>query len=285
MTVYFEGKRSFFLGAQAIVLEQDRECASSWATQHVVHNPAHRYVLGRYVEADRANNNRQLFSLDGLKMGQPSLQYAPMNMNHQARRVVGAFVASELLYPTGPATTPDMITCDKCGEIYDPKIDEVCPHCHDTAAFATASDEKPYIEALGVFWRHYFRDEFDLVQRAHSEGRLFFSMETIPREIQCTGAGGCEGKFEYAGVTSTTYCSHLNERTSDKYLIEPHFTAGAILVPPVMPGWSNANIHSLVAKHAELAERIYDGVAAEMTHLEPREWELLMHDLLVLAAK
>lgn len=248
---WVEGKRGIYLGAAATLIQDDREVATSWASEHIVSNPAHKWLLGRFVEADRANNNRQLFSLEGLQMSRPTITHAPMNINHQSRRVVGAFVATDLIYPTGD----------------------------DEAAEAL----NPYIESLGVFWRHYFPEEYALVEHAHNEGHLYYSMECIPREIQCVGDGGCEATYEYAGRTSPSYCDHLNTGGSDKFLIDPHFTAGAVLVAGTKPGWSNADIHQLVSKHAEVAERVYDGVAEEMPHLDPLLWESLMQQLLVAA--
>ena len=89
--------------------------------------------------------------------------------------------------------------------------------------------------------------------------------------------------YQYAGRNHESYCAHLNETTSDKLLIQPHFTGGAILVPPTRPGWSHADVHSLVAAHADMAERIYENVKDEMPHLLPSDWEGLMRDLLVRA--
>lgn len=315
MTTWIQGERSFFLGAQAFLVEDDREIASSWASKHIVTNPAYKFVLGRFVEADRANNNKQLFSLKGLQLARPTIAHAPMNMNHSSRRVVGAFVATDLVYPTGqraaaggvlePGSPTPPYDCPVCGESVgpedlpegqDPMVPGVtpCPHCGavlDTngrlvdSQQAGASDAglNAYIEALGVFWRHYFPEEFALVEAAHAEGKLYYSMECIPAQIQCAGADGCGETYEYAGRISDTYCSHLNDHISDKHLIDPHFTAGAILVPPVRPGWSNADIHSLVAGHAELAEQIYDGVREDLRHLDSRDWELLMAQLLALS--
>lgn len=284
MTTWLEGDRSFFLGAQAFLMENDREMAGTWASEYVHPNPAYKYILGRFVEADRANNNRQLFSLAGLQIARPTITYAPMNMNHQSRRIVGAFVATDLIYPT-QAATAGMETCSDCGEIYDFAMSENCPKCGDAAKAASDSqlELNPYIDALGVFWRHYFPQEYAVVEQAHSEGRLYYSMECIPRQIQCAGDGGCGDTFEYAGRMSPTYCDHLNKTTSDKYLIDPHFTAGAVLIPPVQPGWSHAQVHSLVAKHSALADRVYEGVASDLAHLGPSDWEAVMHELLVLA--
>lgn len=299
MTAWVEGKRSFFIGAQAFLYDNEHETAASWATPHIEHNPAYKYVIGRFVEADRANNNRQLFSLQGLQMARPTITHAPMNMNHSQRRVVGAYIAAELVYPIDsameiPNYTGSSPVCATCGTPWVlAKDDAFCPQCEpDKAArleeaVAALSDAglNPYIEALGVFWRHYFPEEYDLVEHAHAEGRLFYSMECIPAEMQCVGDGGCGETFEYAGRVSDTYCDHLNKNLSDKYLIDPHFTAGAILVPPISPGWARADIHSLIAGHAQLAERIYDGVRDEMPHLDAAQWEAVMGEILVLATR
>ncbi len=296
MTTWLEGKRSLFLGAQAVLFDNTHETAASWATPHVITNPAYAYVLGRFVEADRANSNRQLFALGDLQMARPTITHAPMNMNHSYRRVVGAYVATDLIYPTEGAAgaMPDADMKKKCPDCEGPMGPDDKKKCADCMKAApakmtgeAAGDQglNPYIEALGVFWKHYFPEEYALVEAAHAEGRLYYSMECVPGSIQCAGPDGCGEHFQYAGQQSPTYCEHLNQHTSDKLLIDPHFTAGAILVPPVQPGWANADIHSLVAKHAELAERIYDGVASELSHLDPREWEMLMTELLVIATR
>lgn len=247
MTVVVEGSNGFYFGSRAYIVDQSVEKA--WAEKHVIENRAHSYILGKFVEADRANNNKQYFSLDGLRMGQPTIAHSPMNIDHIPRKIVGAYVASDFVYPTGEG----------------------------------AADFHPYIEALGVFWKAHYPEEWAKVQEAHAQGHLFFSMECVPQQIGCIGEGGCGEVFEYAGTQSETYCEHLNNRTSEKDLIKPHFTAGAILLPPVQPGWSDANIHSLVARHAEAASKTYDAVADEMDNLGPTQWEFLMGELLKFA--
>jgi hypothetical protein len=247
MTVIAEGRNAFYMGARAHILEGDKEIA--WAEKHVISNPAHSYIVGKFVEAERANSNGQFFQMEGLRMGQPNIAHSPMNLDHIPKKIVGAFVASDFIYPT-----------------------------QEDAAVTN-----PYIEALGVFWKAHFPQEWQLVQQAHEQGHLYFSMECVPEKVGCIGDNGCGKQFEYAGVQSPTYCDHINSRTADRDLINPHFTAGAVLLPPVKPGWSDANIHSLVAKHAEMAESIYAGVAEDMPHLGPREWEFLMGELLNLA--
>lgn len=245
MTVIVEGERGFYFGSRAVILDQSYEKA--WAEKHIINNDAHSYILGKFVEADQANNNRQYFQMAGLRMAQPTIAHSPMNIDHTGK-IVGAYVASDFVYPTT-----------------------------DSAAAVN-----PYIEALGVFWKAHFPEEWAKVQQAHDAGHLYFSMECVPAKLGCIGEGGCGQVFEYAGQTSTTYCEHINNRTSDRDLIDPHFTGGAILLPPVQPGWSDANIHSLVAKYAEAANAVHDDIAEELSGLGPREWELMMAEFLAI---
>lgn len=258
MSVWLETDRAFYLGGAATLVEEIQtqgmpQWEMAWAEKHVVQNPAYSWVLGNFVEADKANSNRQYFALDGLRMAQPTIVHAPMNMNHSTRRVVGTYVATELVYPT------------------------------DTAA---ADPLNPYIEALGVFWKHYFPEEFQLVEAAAKEGMLYFSMECLPRQVKCFGDTGCQATFDYDGPASPSYCAHLNERSSDKYLIEPHFTAGAILVPPIKPGWKNATVEQLsqlVEDNAREMEMAYNGIANSAPELSSVEWESMMFQLMEFA--
>lgn len=249
--VWYEAESSFHIGARAELLPEDREIAGHWASKHVLTNPAHSFILGRYAESGRANNNKQMFSLDGLQMGKPSLQHAPMNMNHSNRRVVGAFIASEIMYPVSK----------------------------DQAATDIALN--PYMESLAVFWKHYFQDEYRAVAAAQAEGSLFYSMEAVPTAVRCTGDSGCEEEFAYEGPQSQNYCDHLNERSSDKLLVNPHFVGGALIVPPAKPGWSYANITDVAA---EEQERVFNQVADEFSHLDPAHWETLMHQIVSLSS-
>jgi hypothetical protein len=140
---------------------------------------------------------------------------------------------------------------------------------------------------LGVVWRAYFPQEYKLIQKAHSEGRLYYSMECVPKQMACSGDGGCGEIFDYQGIQSPSYCAHLNERSSDRDLLEPHFTGGALIIPPVLPGWSGADVHSLVAAHATAAdERVAVEAAHEMKENEDMarnmtvvEWETQMEAL------
>lgn len=110
MTAWVEGDRGFFLGCQAQLIDNDREVAAkAWFSDKVKKNPAHRFIVGRFVEAGSVNKNKHLFTLEGLQMGRPSIEHAPLNINHVPRRVIGAFVGAELIYPTAaPAQAVDL---------------------------------------------------------------------------------------------------------------------------------------------------------------------------------
>lgn len=259
MAVWVEGANSFHIGARAELIPDDREIAGHWASPHIVPNPANAYVIGRYAESGRANNNRQLFALEGLQMGKPTLQHAPVNMNHSTRRVVGAFVASEIIYPV---SNPE------------------------EAAEASVPDEQlnPFMESLAVVWKHYFPDEYRAVALAQAEGALYYSMETVPEKIACAGDTGCGAEYAYEGPKSKNYCDHLNEGASDKLLVNPHFIGGALIIPPVRPGWSNANIKDIDAsRNAAAAESLYAQITEEFGHLAPQQWENLMTEILAFA--
>lgn len=248
MGIFVEGKQGFLLGGQAWLVEQEREFA--WAEKHVVKNRSMAWVLGKYVEADNANDNGQIFALDELADAQKTLVNAPLNLLHRPHYILGSFVASEMLYPTGEA-----------GD--------------------AAGQDHPYVEALAAMWRYYFPEEYLTLEKAHAEGTLFFSMECVPETLRC--AGGCEQEYAYDGRTSPTYCAHLNTPGAKKSLIKPHFTGGALIIPPVRPGWKKADItelSSLLSERAVEAETAYNAISTEFAHLESSQWEQMMLTLL-----
>lgn len=253
-TFLFEGKRSIFLGAQAQLIDTQKEVASDWAVDKITINPANAWILGKFVEADNANNNGQYFAMGDLELAKPSIDHAPMNINHSSREIVGAFVASELVFPVGEQ----------------------------------AAQENPYIESLGVFWRFVYPDAYRLVQKAAAEGSLFYSMEAIPEYVSTVGGADDSIRYEYAGRTSPTYPDELNAREVPMRLGNPHFVGGALIIPPVRPGWSGANT-GVVAEYMEEcwqeAERAYEGIKSAAPHLDARVWEAAMAELILMDAE
>lgn len=212
MSFFYEGKDRIYLGGHAHLIENDREVASDWAKGIIKHNPAISWVVGRYVEADRANSNKQYFRLGDLRMKRATLDHAPMNINHSSRNIVGTFLANELVYP-----------------------DEANDH--------------PYIEAVGAIWKYYFPEEHEMVQRANKDGSLYFSMEAVPESLSTIGGSDDAAQYAYMGRQHESYPEEINTRSCEAIVCNnPHFVGGALIIPPNKPGWSNANI-TQVAKY------------------------------------
>lgn len=243
MSVLVRGENSYFMGAQAFLLDSEREIASDWASKHISQNPAIKWVLGRFVEANARNNNRQAWALEDLRIHQPTIDHAPMNMVHQARHIVGTYVATEMIYPTEES--------------------------------AAGEPTNPYVEALGAFWRYYFQEEYAAVQKAHDEGSLFFSMECVAQSIKFEDSSGKTEEFPYMGPFHDSY-GDWNRSDATRWLNKPHFLAGALIVPPVKPGWSNATIKSLshyMDEHSDLADQVYSSVETQAPHLSAAQLE------------
>lgn len=249
-TFAYQGKDRFYFGARAFLLEESRETASEWATQYINTHPAHSYILGKFVEANKANNNQQYFTLQGLQMGRPTIQNAPMNINHSARNIVGTFVASELIYPS----------TEDAQEGYN-----------------------PFIESLGVFWKYYFPDEYRTIQSAHESASLFYSMECVPRALQTVGGQDDSIEYPYEGVSSANYPEEINKRSVAINLVDPLFVGGALIIPPTKPGWSRAEVKSIAAFMSDRwdeAERAYHGIAEASPEQDPATWESLMQEIM-----
>lgn len=247
-----EGNSRFYMAGLASIVEEDRELA--WAQPHITRQADLKWILGNFVQADNPNSNGHIVTAADLKEAMATIPNKPLNINHAPNRRVGVYTAAEMVYPIGEN--------------------------------AAGEPEPPIVEALAAFWHYYEPEIYPAIQMAHKEGQLFFSMETVPQSITCKGKGGyagCDKTYEYAGRQSSTYCEHLNESASRKVLHKPHYTAGALIVPPVRPGWKQADIKeitSLIEADAEASERIYREVAAAIPHEDPQTWERIMGFLL-----
>jgi len=247
MTILIEGEDSFILSSHAHLINDEIVTASEWASTHIKPNPAIKWIVGNYVEADRENRNKHYWSYEDLRASKSSVDYAPLNILHRPKHVVGTFAATEMIYPTETA--------------------------------AANGEGRPYLEALAAFWKAYFPEELGIIEMAHNQGSLYFSMECISEKIHCTGDNGCEKEFAYAGVRHPSYCSHLNENVSTKHLVTPHFLAGALIFPPTAPGWGNANINSissLMEKYEDQIPGIYEAIKADDANLSELEIEELV---------
>jgi hypothetical protein len=252
--MFFEGKDRIYMAGQAWLMDDARTdievATSEWATAHMVPNEANSYVLGRFVEADRANNNKQYFRLGDLLLAQPTITHAPLNVNHQSQPV-GTFISSEMQYP----------------------VDD---------------SDHPYIEALAAVWKHYFPTAYEAIQRAFAEGNLYYSMEAVPRTLSTIGGSDDAAEYAYEGRISPNYPREINERDCDIVLNSPHFVGGALIIPPSRPGWSHADVKQMskfMHQQWETAEEIYSGVQTMAPHADPSTWEIIMGELILMGLR
>lgn len=251
--MFFEGNDRIYMATQAYLVGQIKPgievATSEWAASHIIENEANSYIVGKFVEADKANNNKQFFKMGDLLMAQPTIAYAPLNLNHQSSPI-GAFISSEMQYP---------------------KDDE----------------NHPYIEALAAMWKHYFPEQFAIVERAYAENCLYYSMEAIPRTLSTIGGSDDAAEYAYAGRQSESYPAEINDRSCEAIVLNgPHFVGGALIVPPAKPGWSNADVKQIsrfVREQWETAERIYEGAQEMAPQMDPKTWETIMGELILMA--
>jgi hypothetical protein len=232
---------------QAFLVPEGRDFASHWAGKFINGNPAYRWVVGKYVEADRPNSNMQQWTLTDLESANTTIAHAPMNVMHRPQHIVGSFVGSEILYPI--------------------------------AGNDSAEDSTPHIEAVGAFWRYYFPTELAVVERAHNEGSLFFSMECVAETFTFFRPDGTSKSFPYVGATHPSYGEWGADPKNVRQLDKPHFLGGALIFPPKRPGWTDAKVQDmsdLVKDNSAEAEAAYMTFAERAPHLSPAVWEELM---------
>lgn len=219
-----------------------REIASAWQKASAA-NPYNLWVTGRYVEADRPNRNMAYWSTADLEIGQPSVTHGPVNWNHQEKEIIGAIAASELV-----------------------KVDR------QTAATTGVGN---HIVALAAIWGYIYPERARAVQMASESGRLWYSMECISKSVACL-AGSCGHEMSYGDYMrrQDARCEHMRDGAPRRF-VDPTFGGGAMIVPPVRPGWANADARVL-KQAAALAER----QAAAFGSLSTTDAELLVAQLL-----
>jgi hypothetical protein len=253
--IVVSGKSRIWIGAQASVLDNSDDRLMAWAEQFVRKDKDIKWILGNFVEADNANHNGHIFPLDDLRASIASIPVKPLNMLHHGNYIVGAFAGAEF--------------------------------CEPQSEQAREGPVNTYIEALSAFWHRFFPEEYQLVEKAHKEGALFYSMECDCDTLTCAADDGCGQTYPFRGRTNDAYCAHLQKPGSKKKINKPWFNAGALIVPPVKPGWSRADISELaqwMKTHDDEAEALYAGFEEEAPHLDAATWEGLMGEV-VLTAK
>lgn len=248
--------RAFVVGGMATLLDEG-EGLKAWAERHVRPDPDLRWILGNYVEADYANDNGHIFPRADLLTAQETLAGKPLNMMHREHYIVGYFPGAQLHTSNGSVVAS--------GD-----------------ANSVAWGDRPYVEALAAMWHNRFPEELFAIRKAHGDGALFFSMEAVPETVSCPT---CEHVSAFAGISSESYCEHMNGATGPKRLHKPTFNGGAIIIPPVRPGWQRADVKEISKLMQNTAESVYAQAATEAPHLGPAEWEALMAQLLKAASQ
>ena len=211
-------ERAFVMTAESgrtIITAPLREVASN--------HPGFTQLRGRFVEADIPNDNGALWTSGDLQMGQPSVVGGPLNWLHQERKIIGAITSAQLV----------------------------------EGREAAAAGLGNHIVTEAVMWNFIFPNEVTAVERASADQELYFSMECLSREVACIdspGRPGCGESFSYEDYDAGRTCAHLRQRSSIRRFVDPTFYGGAVIVPPVRPGWSKANAE-VVRDAAAVAER------------------------------
>jgi hypothetical protein len=220
-----------------------------WAEPYVNSNPAFRWMVAKYVESGNPNRNNHMWSPDDLRDSVESIHHTPMNMLHKASHVVGTFVAGKYMEEE-----------------------------HDNTLAQAQEAFNPYVEVVGPFWSYYFPNELQTVEAAYEEGRLFVSMECVAETARWHRTDGEHRDFIYMGPNHKSYGEWQSPGNILQF-VNPHFLGGGLIVPPVDPGWSGAEVRELariVSTHQDEAEDVYETVAQLAPHLSTDEWENVM---------
>lgn len=259
-TLLVERNNRLFLANTARVVHSrgdvtdDFAAAADWDFDHKTGSPFIKWITGDFVEADNPNQNKQFWTKDDLAMGEYSIKYAPLNMLHKQRQPVGFFAATKTI--------------------------DLKDHA---AAAGTAK-----IEALSGMWAHIFPFESAVVDQADEAGALFYSMEVRGTHVHCAGDNGCDKSFDY--MRPEDHCSHIKERSSIRHIVNPTFRGGALIIPPVKPGWASAHasvyekaVRDEASKYAELTEVAYRHLSDGGSEVTPAAWEHLMATVITMA--
>jgi hypothetical protein len=179
-------------------------------------------LRGRFVEAERANGNGAFWSAGDLQFGLPTVTHGPLNWLHEERRIVG--VLSDARFVGREA--------------------------------AAVQGVGPHITADATMWRWLYPQETRLVERAADERQLWYSMECVSPEVACVGEHGCGAQVPYLDALRRegAACEHMKDRSAVRRFVDPIFQGGAIIVPPVKPGWASADLQ-VVREAAQVLER------------------------------
>lgn len=224
------------------------------------------WMSGRFVGADLPNRNGALWSAGDLELAQTTVAHGPLNWLHEERHVIGTIARARY------------VSVDKNIPVA-PKVEAFLSEPSDPATIEVASQAvvQPHIVADAAIWRWIWPDEAYVVQQASDAKMLHYSMECIAQSVECAGDNGCGESSSYTDYLAGSSCEHIRERSSVRRFVNPTFLGGAVIVPPVNPGWAEAEA-SVMKQAAKLAENAFD--QAGQPDVTASEWERLMAEVL-----
>lgn len=215
---------------RAFVVEgQGRTVITAPLREVAMKNAGFTYLRGRFVEADTPNGNGALWTTEDLQIGEASVAGGPLNWLHQEDKIIGTLLDGQLV----------------------------------AGREAAGAGVGNHIVSNAAVWRFLFPREADTIERAAKDKGAFYSMECLSKEVACVdtpGRPGCGAQFSYEDYDAKRACAHLNARSSVRRFVDPLFLGGAIIVPPIQPGWSKAEV-DVVRQAAALSEQ--EGLADE----------------------
>ena len=216
----------------------EREMAAAY--EKAAGNSALMHLTGSFVEAEKANVNGAYWTTADLDYAERTPIHAPVNFLHRTRHIIGTYTDSKLVRP---------------------KLAE---------AAGAQNQGRPFLAVNAVVWKEFFPYESRMIEIASDNGALFWSMECQSRSIRCESSAdgalqGCGNEYPFRQVmmpeTAGSVCEHLRSRTAQRHFVEPRFNAGAVIVPPVKPGWRKAHAEVRAAAEA-LTEQTFAEAAS-----------------------
>lgn len=240
------------------------ELAESWEKASAA-NPYMLWLQGRFVEAEKANRNGAYWTTEDLQFGEMSVRHGPLNWLHEEDKIVGTIADNALVLPpgsqsVGPATLAGMV---------QPELVEIPGQKYP----------RPYMAAISSVWKWIAPERAALIEAAAKRGDLFYSMECVAQKMECASDGdhdGCGKSFDYmqAVARPETTCEHIAGRTSARRMVKPFFLGGAVILPPMQPGWMDARVD--IVQAASLAEQAY----SQSLDVPEKRWLSLMAEVI-----
>ena len=210
-------------------------------TDGLVRSPDKAWIVARYTHGDGPpNRNGHLFRTSDLEVAHAAVPHTPLNMMHQRRHVVGTFARSTMWYPDG----------------YQKTSDRAAPEYTAT----------PIVRTVAALWAYHFPQEVKKIRDAHEAGTLFVSQESVPVSVNCPT---CDHRAPWKGYINDGNCEHMNQPRAPRWMEQPRFLGGGVVIPPWQPGWKDAYVETfdaLAAANPELAEAVFTQVQEMAAH-------------------